>query len=104
MVTPHDWRIWYPKHKKWLNRGEYADGSGFPDYAWYTAEGTTATPPYDKLELRLQLPFFYNGATWKGRTIESFKRYMVADGLHGNGCRSLGKGVPTTGYLQTGRR
>ena len=34
---------------------EYADGSGFPDWsAWHTAEGTTTTPPYDKLEPRFK--------------------------------------------------
>ncbi|MCS2785918.1 hypothetical protein NXX22_26630 [Bacteroides thetaiotaomicron] len=30
-----------------------------------TAEGTTATPPYDKLEPRFKATILYNGATWK---------------------------------------
>ena len=52
---------------------EYADGSGFPDWsAWHTAEGTTTTPPYAKLEPRFKATILYNGATWKGRPIESF--------------------------------
>ena len=52
---------------------EYADGSGFPDWStWHTAEGTTATPPYDKLEPRFKATILYNGATWKGRTIASY--------------------------------
>ena len=46
---------------------EYADGSGFPDWsAWHTAEGTTTTPPYAKLEPRFKATILYNGATWKG--------------------------------------
>ncbi|MCS2977916.1 hypothetical protein NXX48_24210 [Bacteroides faecis] len=29
-------------------------------------------PPYSKLEPRFQASILYNGATWKGRTIEPF--------------------------------
>ncbi len=49
---------------------EYANG-GFPD--WTPWHGTTTdTPPYSELEPRFQASILYNGASWKGRTIESF--------------------------------
>lgn len=46
---------------------------GIPDWsAWHTAEGTQQTPPYDQLEPRFAHTVLYNGAEWKGRTIESY--------------------------------
>ena len=49
---------------------ELATG-GFPD--WKTWHGTTTnTPPYEQLEPRFQATILYNGAPWKGRTIEPF--------------------------------
>ena len=78
---------------------EYADGSGFPDWsAWHTAEGTTTTPPYDKLEPRFKATILYNGATWKGRTLQ-----LYVDGNDGymdfatTGQDNVHKS--TTGYL-----
>lgn len=51
---------------------EYA-GGGFPDWsAWHTSTGTTATPPYARLEPRFHATILYNGSQWKGRTIEPF--------------------------------
>ncbi|MBO4468878.1 MAG: RagB/SusD family nutrient uptake outer membrane protein, partial [Bacteroidales bacterium] len=49
---------------------EYATG-GKPDWsAWH---GTTTTdPPYALLEPRFQATILYNGAAWKGRTIEPY--------------------------------
>ena len=42
---------------------------GFPDWTpWHGT--TTETPPYDQLEPRFQASILYNGASWKGRTIE----------------------------------
>jgi len=47
---------------------ELATG-GFPD--WTPWHGTTTdTPPYAELEPRFQATILYNGASWKGRTIE----------------------------------
>lgn len=49
---------------------ELATG-GFPDWSpWYGT--TTETPPYKLLEPRFQASILYNGATWKGRTIEPY--------------------------------
>lgn len=44
---------------------------GFPDWSlWHGT--TTENPPYKDLEPRFQATILYNGATWKGRTIEPF--------------------------------
>lgn len=52
---------------------ELANTGGFPDWSeWHTTTGTTATPPYDGLEPRFKASVLYNGAAWKGRTIEAF--------------------------------
>ena len=49
---------------------ELATG-GFPDWsAWHAT--TTAEPPYKELEPRFQATILYNGATWKGRTIQPY--------------------------------
>ena len=49
---------------------EYAKG-GFPDWTeWHGT--TTKTPPYADLEPRFHATILYNGAAWKGRTIESY--------------------------------
>lgn len=49
---------------------ELATG-GFPDWSpWHGA--TTAEPPYAQLEPRFQATILYNGASWKGRTIEPY--------------------------------
>ncbi len=51
---------------------ELATG-GFPDWTpWHTTEGTTDTPPYTQLEPRFKATILYNGASWKGRTIEPY--------------------------------
>jgi len=52
---------------------ELANIGGFPDWSeWHTTSGTTETPPYAQLEPRFQASVLYNGASWKGRTIEAF--------------------------------
>ena len=49
---------------------ELATG-GFPDWSpWHGT--TTETPPYKLLEPRFQASILFNGATWKGRTIEPY--------------------------------
>ena len=49
---------------------ELATG-GFPD--WTPWHGTTTnTPPYELLEPRFKATILYNGASWKGRTIEPY--------------------------------
>lgn len=51
---------------------ELATG-GKPDWsAWHNPAGTDAEPPYASLEPRFQATILYNGATWKGRTIEPY--------------------------------
>lgn len=46
---------------------------GFPDWTkWHTTTGTTDTPPYSQLEVRFQASILFDGASWKGRTIEPF--------------------------------
>ena len=74
-----------------------SDGSGFPDWStWHTAEGTTATPPYDKLEPRFKATILYNGATWKGRTIASYVN--GTDGWAAWKTDAKPEGRSTTGY------
>ena len=44
---------------------------GFPDWSpWHGT--TTAEPPYKQLEPRFHATILYNGAPWKGRSIEPF--------------------------------
>lgn len=50
---------------------EYAAG-GFPDWTEWHASEVATTPPYADLEPRFHASILYNGAEWKGRTIESF--------------------------------
>lgn len=51
---------------------EYASG-GLPDWTtWHNTEGTLQQPPYDQLEPRFQATVLYNGASWRGRTIEPY--------------------------------
>ena len=49
---------------------ELAQG-GFPDWSPWHGE-TMVQPPYEQLEPRFKATILYNGASWKGRTIEPF--------------------------------
>lgn len=52
---------------------EKAGTGGYPDWTpWHKAEGTTQTPPYDQLEPRFHASVLYNGAAWKGRTVQPY--------------------------------
>ncbi|SHJ49041.1 RagB/SusD family nutrient uptake outer membrane protein [Bacteroides stercorirosoris] len=75
---------------------EYADGSGFPDWSAWHAEGVTQTPPYEDLEPRFQATILYNGAAWKGRTIEPY--IGGNDGFCIWNKEQEHKGRTTTGY------
>lgn len=76
---------------------EKADGTGFPDWTpWHTTEGTLDTPPYDQLEPRFHATVLYNGASWKGRTIESF--VGGTDGFCVWNLEKEPQGRTTTGY------
>ena len=73
---------------------EYAKG-GFPDWTeWHST--TTKTPPYADLEPRFHASILYNGAEWKGRTIESF--VGGSDGWCQWNIEREPKGRSTTGY------
>ena len=51
---------------------ELATG-GKPDWTpWHTTNGTTQTPPYDKLEPRFAATILYNGSSWRNRIIEPY--------------------------------
>lgn len=51
---------------------ELATG-GFPSWStWHSTTGTNIEPPYALLEPRFQATILYNGASWKGRTIEPY--------------------------------
>ena len=50
---------------------EYATG-GKPDWSPWHAGTTSDNPPYEQLEPRFQATILYNGASWKGRTIEPY--------------------------------
>lgn len=47
-------------------------GGGSVDWSAWHANGVASTPPWQTLEPRFQATVLYNGATWKGRTIETF--------------------------------
>lgn len=51
---------------------ELATGGKADWTTWHTTEGTMQNPPYDKLEPRFHATILYNGALWRGRTIEPF--------------------------------
>ena len=73
---------------------EYAKG-GFPDWTeWHGT--TTKTPPYADLEPRFHATILYNGADWKGRTIEPFVGGV--DGWCQWNMDREPKGRTTTGY------
>ena len=73
---------------------EYAKG-GFPDWTeWHST--TTKTPPYAELEPRFHATILYNGAEWKGRTIEPF--VGGGDGWCQWNLEREPKGRTTTGY------
>ena len=73
---------------------EYAKG-GFPDWTeWHST--TTKTPPYADLEPRFHATVLYNGAEWKGRTIEPYINGI--DGWASWRIEREPKGKTTTGY------
>lgn len=75
---------------------ELADGSGKPDWSpWHGT--TTETPPYALLEPRFHASVLYNGAQWKGRTIEAYLDGIDGWLEYGTDIRSDGKS--TTGYF-----
>ncbi len=74
---------------------ELATG-GTVDWTPWHAEGVTATPPYEQLEPRFQATVLYNGASWKGRNIETFVNGN--DGFAVWNLEQEPKGRTTTGY------
>ena len=75
---------------------ELATG-GFPDWtAWHAEGGTPQTPPYEDLEPRFAATILYNGAEWKGRTIETFVN--GTDGFATWMTDAAPEGRSTTGY------
>ena len=73
---------------------ELATG-GFPDWSpWHDV--TTETPPYADLEPRFHASVLYNGAPWKGRSIEPY--VGGADGWCQWNLEREPKGRTTTGY------
>ncbi|MCI2122086.1 MAG: RagB/SusD family nutrient uptake outer membrane protein, partial [Bacteroidales bacterium] len=76
---------------------ELATG-GYPDWSeWHTAEGTTDTPPWDKLEPRFAATILYNGCQWKERTIEAY--VGGEDGFQAWKTKPTTDGKSTTGYF-----
>lgn len=74
---------------------EYAGGGEVDWSAWHVSGGTTDEPPYDQLEPRFGATILYNGAPWKGRTIEAFEGGK--DGWTAPGTVNP-SGKTTTGY------
>ena len=73
---------------------ELATG-GKPDWTPWHGE-TTVAPPYEFLEPRFHATVLYNGASWKGRKIESF--VGGADGFCEWNVEPKPEGRSTTGY------
>ena len=68
---------------------------GFIDWTpWHST--TTQTPPYDQLEPRFHATILYNGAEWKGRTIQPYAG--GADGWKQWYNNTNPAGETTTGY------
>lgn len=72
-------------------------GGGIVDWSAWHAAGVTATPPWETLEPRFKATVLYNGATWKGRSIQAYAggndgwvAYPPAGGSN--------KGATVTGY------
>jgi len=72
-------------------------GGGKVDWTAWHAGSVTETPPWETLEPRFQATVLYNGASWKGRTIEPYSggvdgwvAYPPAAGSN--------KGASVTGY------
>jgi len=77
---------------------ELAGTGGFPDWSeWHNTSGTTETPPYEDLEPRFQASVLYNGASWKGRTIEAF--VSGKDGYANWKTDAVPAGRTVTGYF-----
>lgn len=76
---------------------EAKDGSKVDWSAWHTADGTTEYPPYEQLEPRFAATVLYNGAQWKGQTME-----CCVDGTYGiyvdYGVEPYPYGKTVTGY------
>jgi hypothetical protein len=51
---------------------EYAGGGKVDWTNWHTGLAVEEEPPYARLEPRFQATILYNGASWKGRTIEPY--------------------------------
>jgi starch-binding outer membrane protein, SusD/RagB family len=47
-------------------------GGGMVDWSAWHASSVTTTPPWETLEPRFKATVLYNGATWKGRTIQAY--------------------------------
>ena len=74
---------------------ELAGTGGFPDWSpWHGT--TTEEPPYKQLEPRFQATILYNGARWKGRTIQPY--VGGEDGWAEWRKESQPQGRTTTGY------
>ncbi len=69
---------------------EAKDGSKVDWSDWHTASGTTAYPPYEKLEPRFAATILYNGAIWKEQKLE-----CCVDGTYGT---FVEYGTPTESY------
>jgi len=76
---------------------ELATTGGFPDWSpWHNEQGASDTPPYAQLEPRFQATVLYNGAVWKGRTIEPY--VGGTDGWASWRDDAVPAGRTTTGY------
>ena len=76
---------------------ELAGTGGFPDWSeWHTTSGTTKTPPYEQLEPRFHASILFNGAPWKGRSVEPY--VDGADGWCQYNESPTPAGRTTTGY------
>ena len=76
---------------------ETKDGKAFDWSPWHISGGTTTRPNYESLEPRFQATVLYNGAQWKGKTMEN-----CVDGISGRYMDyredPYCKGRTTTGY------
>lgn len=75
---------------------ELAGTGGFPDWSQWHGATTTTPPPYEQLEPRFQATVLYNGASWKGRTVQPY--VDGADGWCQYSDDPAPAGRTTTGY------
>jgi hypothetical protein len=85
---------WGTPTQEMVESYEYEEGGSVNWNTWHLT--TQSIPPYERLEPRFHATILYNGAKWKGRTIETFVKGR--DGFCAWNVEPEPQGRTTTGY------